>query len=143
MLMRKLLSTLVLAAAFGVLAPAAWAESHVYNDLDFTVTVYWEAAGCAGVERPPGCGSSWNDQMTVCKWTELKPRYSDSYSFKGGTSGRKVWAIGCDHAGQVIHSSANTSNGGNKKRCAATKISDDLRLHCGYNEDEYNAMKPN
>jgi len=67
--------------------PAAFAGDivPVVNTMNESVTVYWTAAGCAGIK---------NGKTFVCDSKELAPGQSDSYTFRKGTTAQKVAASG-------------------------------------------------
>ena len=132
--------TWTLAVLMSVVPLNIWAKSHVYNETNQDVTVYWQAAGCAGVKPTPSCDKVTNNVMTVCKKKVLASGESSEYHFKDGTSGRKVLAIQCYRGGEASDwNYANTGNKGDKKRCAV--ISE--KVKCKYSQAEYDALKAN
>jgi hypothetical protein len=141
-LMKKLLLLAVLATGTPLSAGTAWAESHLYNDLSFAVTVYWVAAGCAGVKEAPACARNWANIEFVCQTKTVGPGKTNSYSYPDGTSGRAMWVMGCDHnTSAAIRDDANSDNGGKKKRCAAIHSGADYKAECGYSDSEWSDLK--
>jgi hypothetical protein len=77
------------------------------NHSDYTVKVFWIAAGCAGARKK--CDESEN-QGIVCKSKILHPGESSDYNFPDGTSDRRkaVCAVDYDHRyDDTIHRKKN------------------------------------
>lgn len=134
----------MLAALVSVTPLTTWAKSHVYNSTNQEVTVYWQAAGCAGIKPTPSCERADKNVATVCKKKALAPGESSEYHFKDGTSNRQVKVFQCYNNGQNSEwDVTNTGNKGDKKRCAATYKNNFRKVQCGYSQADYDALKGN
>ncbi len=139
--MKIFIITWTLAVLVSVAPLNLWAKSHVYNSTSQEVTVYWQAAGCAGVKPTPSCDDVQKDVKTVCKKKVLASGESSQYHFKDGTTGRSVLVIQCYRGGTASNwNYANTGNKGDKKRCSANS---DKNVKCNYSQAEYDALKGN
>jgi hypothetical protein len=125
----------------------SWANSYVHNDTKYDVSVYWIAAGCAGLKLGDDCGAPdatfLSGKALVCQKKMLAPGESDGYTFKAGTSNRKVRAAACDANGvQVIAADAdNTANKGDKSRCNVKVQSNHVVVKCNYSQSQFDSIK--
>lgn len=115
------------------------ASSHVFNSTDQNIQVYWRALGCAGMEA--ACNDTY---ALVCKRVNLAPGESAKYTYKDGTSSRKVSIANCSGNDRLAQDSAGTGNKGDKKRCAVRYGGEDdqeLRVKCGFSRENYQSLK--
>jgi hypothetical protein len=130
---------LALGALLASASQAAFAESHVYNGYSETIQIFWQATGCFGVKYP--CGE-YAAVDYVCSHKQADSGDSDTYSFKSGTSERRVRIAVCsDYHGTSSMPKESTSDGGDKKRCAVYPVGSGFNAHCGYSEEEYDRCK--
>ncbi|MCB1804244.1 MAG: hypothetical protein KDJ99_03555 [Candidatus Competibacteraceae bacterium] len=138
--MTTFIKQLMVGALVSLLPMTLWANSFVYNTTDRKVDVVWTAAGCAGLEYV-GCKSAQakKDVPWACQKKTLSPGEGAGYTFKGGTSDRRVTGYVCSD-GETVSNGALTGNKGKKSRCVA-RINNDIGIKCGYNQSEFDEIK--
>lgn len=131
---KKSLMALVVAAMMPMHLPAA---SHLDNNTDGDIIVFWRAAGCGKIktDRLDGCESGSISETFVCKKKKVGAGQSESYSFNKGASRKRLKAYYCD-SGKLVDSSDRTGNKGGKKRCQAfmgtdAEDQDKFKVRCG------------
>lgn len=111
----RLMSTVITALCLVlVFANPTFAKSKKWranNHTNFTVKVYWTAAGCAGTaDRCDGKA----DVMFVCKDKKLSSGEETHYKFEDGTSDRKkqVCALNQGNVSSIIRSTTQRKKNG-------------------------------
>lgn len=120
----------------------AIAESHMFNNTDHKLDVYFTAVGCAAIKHP--CGNTNKSVTYVCKHGSPDPGSQTTYSFKSGTSSRQINVYECRDSGGVKDEvrELKTDNGGHKKHCVTSPNADasGITAKCGYSDSEWQAI---